>query len=82
MQNKEVNAMIKLQISNLRLGKNLTDLNYQKQKQIQGGFNEEFYNWLVQNKDDISLNYGVVSTGEYEINIVLNRGKNNQVIRS
>ena len=75
--------MAKLQIAYLNLNEYSISLNYQKQRQIQGGFNTELFNLLEQNKENIVGSYGdIPNANAFMLNIRIDLGSNNQINQS
>lgn len=69
--------MIGLTVHNLRNIKSTINLNYQKQKQIQGGgFNQADYDWYMANKDNAAVLWGNVAPGEFRIEILVDNSGN------
>jgi hypothetical protein len=74
--------MIELKITNLNPGDDCINLNYQMQKQVQGGqggFDEEIYNALVENRENTMITYGQVAPNAFNMDIVIDNGENNQI---
>lgn len=71
--------MTKLSISELNPNDYLVSLNSQIQQQVYGGFNQEIYNTLVQNRDYSKITYGQVSPDTFVFNIAIDRGEGNEI---
>jgi hypothetical protein len=71
--------MTKLHIYNLSSHDHLVSLDSQMQQQVNGGFDKEVYNTLVNNKDHSTITYGNVGPDAFVFNIAIDRGKNNQI---
>lgn len=74
--------MIKLQIGDLNIKNCSVSVNHHIQTQVQGGFNVELFNLLEQNKNNILAFYGNIPPNAFGLNIVIDLGKNNQILQS
>ena len=74
--------MTKLQVTEISYKEHSINLNHQIQKQIQGGINMELFNLLEQNKEGLMALYGNISPSAFMLNIVIDRGLNNQISQS
>lgn len=74
--------MTKLQVTEINCKEQSINLNHQIQKQVQGGINMELFNLLEQNKEGLMALYGNLSPSAFMLNIVIDRGLNNQISQS
>lgn len=71
--------MANLTISDLKIVRSVTDLNYQNQKQVQGGsgINQADLDWYRKNKDNMAIFWGNIAPGEFRIEILVDNSGNN-----
>ena len=74
--------MIKLQITDINLNEHSISLDPKIQRKVQGGINMRLFQLLEQNQKDLVTSHGNIAPNAFMLNIVIDRGFNNQIYQS